>query len=147
MIFRWSLVILSKCVVSNFGHHFSSVWFFVNRKRYDLIPISLHLVFLSILMFFKISKFHCFSLFVESEMRVFYDIHCKFSFLIFEHFFSITSFFRNQKTILFDIDKLTFICSIDFVNFEHFHFLSFLSFLGSELRAFWIFVSSRALLV
>ena len=49
----------------------------------------------------------------------------KFSFSIFEHDFPVIRIFRNRKSILFDIEKLTFKVLTDFKNFENVRLLSF----------------------
>ena len=46
----------------------------------------------------------------------------KFDFWIFESHFLVIWFFRNQKSILFDIEKLAFIVLNDFRNWQNFQF-------------------------
>ena len=54
----------------------------------------------------------------------FFDIFQKFSFSNLEHDFSVIWIFRNRKSISFDIEKLTFMFSIDFRILKICHFSS-----------------------
>ena len=67
-----------------------------------------------------------------------HNIFCKFSVSIFELYFSVIWICWNQKPILFDSEKLTFMFSIDLKINNLLMFLNFHDFLGSGLTAFCI---------
>ena len=60
----------------------------------------------------------------------------KFSFSDFEHHFSSISTFRDVTSILFDIEQLTFMCSIDFESLKFSIFVIFHHFCVSVLCFF-----------
>ena len=95
----------------------------------------LKFIFLFDFHFFWFSKFHflySFGLRVASIQ----DIFCKFSFSFFERYFRIISIFQDQKTILFDTEKLAFMFSVDFEIFENFRFWSFFMVFGVRVVCF-----------
>ena len=85
-----------------------SLSIFVTEKRYSFKRRS------------KIYSFFHFEFYQIVQISLLLTFFPKFSFWIVGHHFSVISFFRDQKSMLFDIKKLTFIVSIDFEIFENF---------------------------
>ena len=81
---------------------------------------------------FEIIKFSYLDHF-QLQAASMHDSFGKFGFSFFERHFFIIWNVQDQKTILFDTEKLTFEFSIDFENFENFQFFSFFIIFGVRL--------------
>ena len=96
--------------VSYFRHHVLSVSFFLGKKTFSFDNENPPFIFQSILKFVRIFKFLNFLHFLQ---LFFSNV---------EHDCSVMLFVPDQDSISFDMEKLTFIFSADFIFFWISHF-------------------------